>query len=152
MLFPCLSLTLLHDQQISAQCYKRTVKGYSGSCARVSHKRRMSWRGRLPTEHNRGRRNRVGTPLRGCKVQQGQAMGFGRWQKVRAFSVASNEDKGFLKGLVGLGVSNLSDPLTYLRPGEECSALLFQSLALVSGIPPAQMCQELSLPRQTEIT
>lgn len=79
-------------------------------------------------------------------------MGFGRWKKFRGFSDALNADKGCFKWLTGSGTSNLTDSLTYLRLGEECSMLLFQSPALVSGIPPAQMCQELSLPRQTAIT
>lgn len=69
-------------------------------------------------------------------------------EKVRGFSVALNADKGCLKGVIGPGISSLEDSPTYLRLEEECSVLLFQSPALVSGIPPAQMCQELSLPRQ----
>lgn len=54
-------------------------------------------------------------------------MDFGRWKKVRGFSVALNADKGCLTGLIGPGASNLTDSLTYLRLGEECSVLLFQS-------------------------
>lgn len=69
-------------------------------------------------------------------------------KKVRGFSIALNADKSCLKGVIGPGISNFEDSLTYLRLEKECSVLLFQSPALVSGIPLAQMCQELSLPRQ----
>lgn len=94
----------------------------------------------------------VGIPLQGYNIQIEQMMGFGRWNKFTGLSDALNADKGCLKLLIGPGTSNLTNFLTYLRLGEECSVLLFQSPALVSGIPPAQMCQELSLSRQTEIT
>lgn len=82
-------------------------------------------------------------------------MAFGNWKKVRGFSVTLNagkKKKKCFKVLIGPGTSNVIDSLTYLRVGEECSVLLFLSLALASGIPPAQMCQELTLLRQTEIT
>lgn len=36
-------------------------------------------------------------------------MNFGRWKKVRGFSVAINADKACLRGLIGPGASNLTD-------------------------------------------
>lgn len=59
----------------------------------------------------------LGHLCKGLNYRGEQVMNFGRWKKVRAFSITLNADEDSLKGLISTGTSNLTDSSDISRSG-----------------------------------